>query len=120
MKRWGVLAGVLLLFAAQWAVPFAQVVREEAIRREGMVWRFALQPVDPYDVMRGRYLEALAMSRQTLPYTLVVDHAVVAEKKAWPRRSIIVLVSAASVLLVLALVLFVAEGLKLHHSDDRQ
>lgn len=56
MKRWGVLAGVLLLFAAQWAVPFAQVVREEAIRREGMVWRFALQPVDPYDVMRGRYL----------------------------------------------------------------
>lgn len=71
-------------------------------------------------LMRGRYLEALAMSRQTLPYTLVVDHAVVAEKKAWPRRSIIVLVSAASVLLMLALVLFVAEGLKLHNSDDRQ
>ena len=60
------------------------------------------------------------MSRQTLPYTLVVDHAVVAEKKAWPRRSIIVLVSTASVLLMLALVLFVAEGLKLHNSDDRQ
>jgi len=75
---------------------------------------------DYLGMMRGRYLEALAMSRQTLPYTLVVDRAVVAEKKAWPRRSIIVLVSTASVLLLLALVLFVAEGLKLHRGDDRQ
>ena len=71
-------------------------------------------------LIRGRYIEALAMSRQTLPYTLVVDRAVVAEKKAWPRRSIIVLVSAVSVLLLLAIVLFVAEGLKLHRGDDRQ
>lgn len=75
---------------------------------------------DYLGIMRGRYLEAMAMSRQTLPYTLVVDRAVVAEKKVWPRRSIIVLVSTASVLLLLALVLFVAEGLKLHSSDDRQ
>jgi hypothetical protein len=75
---------------------------------------------DYLGLMRGRYLEALAMSRQTLPYTLIVDRAVVAEKKAWPRRSIIVLVSAATVLLLLALVLFVAEGLKLHRGNDRQ
>jgi len=75
---------------------------------------------DYLGMMRGRYLAALAMSRQPLPYTLVVDRAVVAEKKAWPRRSIIVLVSTASVLLLLALVLFVAEGLKLHRGDDRQ
>ena len=71
-------------------------------------------------LMRGKYLEALAMSRQTMPYTLVVDRAVVAEKKAWPRRSIMVLVSTVSVLLVLALVLFVVEGVKLHRADDRQ
>ncbi len=71
-------------------------------------------------LMRGRYLEALAMSHQTLPYTLIVDRAVVAEKKAWPRRTIIVLISTASVLLLLALVLFVAEGLKLHRTHDRQ
>lgn len=71
-------------------------------------------------LMRGRYLEALAMSHQTLPYTLIVDSAVVAEKKAWPRRSIMVLVSTASALLLLALVLFVAEGLKLHRAHDRQ
>lgn len=71
-------------------------------------------------LMRGRYLEALAMSHQTLPYTLIVDRAVVAEKKAWPRRTIIVLISTASFLLLLALVLFVAEGLKLHRTHDRQ
>lgn len=81
----------------------------------------ALETENEYlGIMRGRYLEALAMSRQTLPYTLVVDRAVVAEKKAWPHRSIIVLVSTASVLLLLTLVLFVAEGLKLHRTDDRQ
>jgi uncharacterized protein involved in exopolysaccharide biosynthesis len=55
-----------------------------------------------------------------MPYTLVVDSAVVAEKKAFPRRSIIVLVSTVSVLILMALVLFVAEGVKLHRSDDRQ
>jgi hypothetical protein len=71
-------------------------------------------------LMRGRYLEALAMSQQTMPYTLIVDRAVIAEKKAWPRRSMIVLISVASVLLLLALVLFMAEGLKLHHSHDRK
>ena len=75
---------------------------------------------DYLGMMRGRYLEALAMSRQTLPYTLVVDRAVVAEKKAWPRRSMIVVVSTASILLLLAIVLFVADGLKLHRGNDRQ
>lgn len=64
MKRGIWLAGLLMLFAAQWAVPFVQVGREEAIRREGTVWRFALQPVDPYDVMRGRYL-ALGFAANT-------------------------------------------------------
>jgi len=71
-------------------------------------------------LMRGRYLEALAMSQQTMPYTLIVDRAVIAEKKAWPSRSMIVLISVASVLLLLVLVLFMAEGLKLHHSHDRK
>jgi len=75
---------------------------------------------DYLGLMRGRFLEAQALSRQTLPYTLVVDRAVVAEKKVFPRRSIIVLLSTASVLLLLALVLFIAEGVKLQRSDDRQ
>ncbi|NLE34313.1 MAG: hypothetical protein GX622_04365 [Bacteroidales bacterium] len=71
-------------------------------------------------LIRGRYLEALAMSRQTLPYTLVVDRAVVAEKKAWPRRSLIVLVSTFSALLLLTLILMIAGGIRLHRTDDRQ
>lgn len=71
-------------------------------------------------LIRGRYLEAQTLSRQTLPYTLVVDRAVVAEKKIWPRRSIMVIVSTASILVLAALILFVAEGVKLHRSDDRK
>lgn len=70
-------------------------------------------------LIRGRYLEALALSQQTMPYTLVVDRAVVAEKKVYPRRSIIVVVSTLSVLLFAALVLFVAEGVKVHRPDER-
>lgn len=75
---------------------------------------------DYLNLIRGRHIEALALSRQTMPYTLVVDAAVVAEKKAFPRRSIIVIVSTVSALILMALILFVAEGVKLHRSDDRQ
>jgi uncharacterized protein involved in exopolysaccharide biosynthesis len=54
-----------------------------------------------------------------MPYTLVVDKAVVAEKKVYPRRSIMVIVSTLSVLVLAALVLFVAEGVKVHRTDER-
>ncbi len=74
---------------------------------------------DYLGLIRGRYLEALALSQQTLPYTLIVDRAVVAEKKVYPRRSIMVIVSTLSVLLLVALILFVAEGVKVHRTDDR-
>lgn len=47
---------LLGLFALQCAVPLMQVYREEMIRREGAVFRLALRPVDPYDMIRGRYL----------------------------------------------------------------
>lgn len=71
-------------------------------------------------LIRGRYLEALALSQQTMPYTLVVDRAEVAEKKVYPRRSLIVMASTVSVLILLALTLFVIEGVKLHPADGRQ
>ncbi len=70
-------------------------------------------------LIRGKYLEAQALSQQTMPYTLVVDSAVVAEKKVYPRRSIMVIVSTFSVLVLAALVLFVAEGVKVHRTDER-
>lgn len=69
-------------------------------------------------LIRGRYLEALALSQQSMPYTLIVDRAVVAEKKVWPRRSLIVIVSTISFLVLTAIVLFVAEGVKLQRTDD--
>jgi len=71
-------------------------------------------------LIRGRYLEVMALSQQVMPYILIVDKAGVAEKKIYPRRSIMVIVSTASVLILLALILFVAEGVKLHRADDRQ
>lgn len=81
----------------------------------------ALETENEYlGLIRGRYLEALALSQQTMPYTLVVDRAVVAEKKVYPRRSVMVVVSTASFLILLALILFVAEGVKRHPADDRQ
>lgn len=90
---------------------------------EGSYWRVfpSLETETEYlGLIRGRYLEALALSQQTMPYTLVVDRAVVAEKKVYPKRSLIVLVSTASLLLAVALLLFLAEGLKLHRTDDGQ
>jgi len=74
---------------------------------------------DYLGLIRGKYLEALALSQQTMPYTLIVDRAVVAEKKVYPRRSVMVIVSTLSVLLLVALILFVAEGVKVHRTDDR-
>ena len=74
---------------------------------------------DYLGLMRGRYLDALALSQQIMPYTLIVDRAVVAEKKAYPRRSIMVIVSTLSVLVLVALILFVAEGVKVHRTDER-
>jgi len=70
-------------------------------------------------LIRGRYMEAQALSRQTLPYTLVVDRAIIAEKKIWPKRSYIVIITAASAVLLMALGLFVAEGMKQRRTDDQ-
>jgi len=69
-------------------------------------------------LIRGRYLESYALSHQTLPYTLVVDQAVVAEKKVWPKRSYMVIIATTSALLLLALLLFISDSLVLHREED--
>lgn len=97
---------------------------EDSLRLEGgsaalRIYSTLETETDFLGLIRGRYLEALALSQQAMPYTLVVDRAEVAEKKAYPRRSIMVIVSTASALVLAALILFVAEGVKLHRSDDR-
>lgn len=69
-------------------------------------------------LIRGRYLESYALSHQTLPYTLIVDKAIVAEKKVWPKRSYMVVIATASALLLLALLLFISDSLVLHRDED--
>lgn len=69
MKNCLVLLLLPLVFALQWAVPLMQVVRGEGILREGVALRLELQPVDPLDVLRGRYL-ALAFPEEEKEHTL--------------------------------------------------
>ena len=69
MKNCLVLLLLPLVFALQWAVPLIQVVRGEGILREGVALRLELQPVDPLDVLRGRYL-ALAFPEEEKEHTL--------------------------------------------------
>jgi uncharacterized protein involved in exopolysaccharide biosynthesis len=68
--------------------------------------------------IRGRYLETLSLARQNLPYTLVIDKAVVAEKKIWPKRSYIVIIATFSSLLLMALLLFVSDSFVMHSGQD--
>ena len=69
-------------------------------------------------MIRGRYLETLSQTQQDLPYTLVIDKAVVAEKKAWPKRSYIVLMATLSTLLMMALLLFISDSVVVHSGQD--
>lgn len=69
MKNRLVLLLLPLVFALQWTVPLIQVVRGEGILREGVALRLELQPVDPLDVLRGRYL-ALAFPEEEKEHTL--------------------------------------------------
>lgn len=60
------LSVLLMVFAAQWAVPGAIIYQQETLRQEGTVHRFQVQPVDPYDVMRGRYVRLSLLADQAL------------------------------------------------------
>ncbi|HNX65936.1 MAG TPA: Wzz/FepE/Etk N-terminal domain-containing protein [Bacteroidales bacterium] len=68
--------------------------------------------------IRGRYLEALSLARQNLPYTLIIDKAIVAEKKVWPKRSYIVVIATFSSLLLMALLLFISDSVVMHSGQD--
>ena len=46
----------LTLCAAQLAIPLAMAYRYERTLREGTVYRFHTEPVDPVDAFRGRYV----------------------------------------------------------------
>jgi uncharacterized protein involved in exopolysaccharide biosynthesis len=62
--------------------------------------------------LRSRLTEAKILSEQNLPYTHIINEAQVSEKKAFPKRSIIVLASAFSSLLLMLFILAIYDMVK--------
>lgn len=55
-KRSLILLGFGVVVAAQLAVPASMIIGRERTLREGQVFKFRTQPVDPADAFRGRYV----------------------------------------------------------------
>lgn len=62
--------------------------------------------------LRQRYKEARVEAVQTLPHKFIVDQAYPSEKKAYPRKSIIVMVSTASAFLFSLIMLIIVDSLR--------
>jgi uncharacterized protein involved in exopolysaccharide biosynthesis len=62
--------------------------------------------------MRQRFQEARVESTQELPHKFIVDSAYPSEKKAYPKRSVIVMVSTASAFLFALILLIIIDSLK--------
>lgn len=56
MKRKIILSIFIIATIFQLIVLGSSVVRYENILSTGKVWKFEIQPVDPYDILRGRYV----------------------------------------------------------------
>jgi hypothetical protein len=48
---------LLAVFALQLGVPASMIVTRERVLRRGTTYRFKTVPVDPYDALRGRYVD---------------------------------------------------------------
>ncbi len=62
--------------------------------------------------LRQRYKEARVEAVQNLPHKFIVDRAYASEKKAYPKKSIIVMVSTASAFLLTLILLIIIDSLK--------
>ncbi len=62
--------------------------------------------------LKAKYAQAKVDARQTLPYKFVVEKARMAEKKSYPVRSLIVIVSTLSAFFLALLVLIIIDSLK--------
>ena len=60
--------------------------------------------------LKEKYVQAKVDSEQNLPHTFIVNEAKVAEKKAFPRRTLIVITSTMSAFLLTLLLLIAAES----------
>lgn len=65
-----------------------------------------------YTDLRQRYQEARMEANQRLPYKFIVDKAYPSEKKAYPKRAVIVLVSTASAFLFTLILLIIIDSLQ--------
>ncbi len=59
---------LLILVAAQFAVPFSLIQRKEHILRDGKVFRFLTRPIDPADPFQGRYVR-LGFKHDHIPWS---------------------------------------------------
>lgn len=64
--------------------------------------------------IRSKLTEANMLAEQNLPYTHIINEAQVSEKKAQPKRSLIVLASTLSTLLLMIFLLGLADSVKRH------
>ncbi|MCF8345956.1 MAG: hypothetical protein K9G38_01995 [Bacteroidales bacterium] len=62
--------------------------------------------------LRQRYQEARVETVQQLPYKFIIDRAYASEKKAYPKRSVIVMISTASAFLFTLILLIILDSLK--------
>lgn len=66
MNRTVLMGLFIVVAAAQIAVPASMIVRREAVLEQGRLFRFRVQPVDPYDAFRGRYV-SLSLAEDSGP-----------------------------------------------------
>jgi len=70
--------------------------------------------------LRLRYKEARLEAEQTLPHKFVVESAIPPEKKAYPNKSLIVIVSTFSALLLALILLIVIDNIKRRVADLKE
>ena len=54
MKKTGLI--FIIVFIFQLAVPLWMIIEKEGILQQGQLVKFQIEPVDPYDAFRGKYL----------------------------------------------------------------
>lgn len=65
MKNIILIAGFIIMVAAQWYVPGQMILFKEKILTTGKEFRFRTEPYDPYDAFRGKYVH-LAFSQTSV------------------------------------------------------
>ena len=62
--------------------------------------------------LKAKYAEAQVDANQNLPHKFIVDHAYMAEKKSYPKKSLIVFVSTVSAFFLALILMFVFESIR--------